>query len=319
LSFSPNVPFLYTGRNSEITKTPVLSDSWQSIKSINDVRWIASLDLFSESDATTKQERDFALKSAKYSIVLPAYNESKRLGNTLEQIFSHIAAREWNAEVIVVDDGSSDQTAELVRKYAETYSSLRLLSNPGNRGKGYSVRSGMLHAEGEILLFSDADLSSPLSEAERLFAAIEAGADIAAGSRWVKSELQMQRQSLLRQLFGRIFNLAQTVILGLNLRDTQCGFKAFTREAAHAVFPLQLIEGWGFDPELLYLAKQSGLKVAEVPVRWAHQEGSRIRPVRDGLRMFGELLKIRWNAVLGRYAGSITASEALPVPVPNHD
>jgi len=251
--------------------------------------------------------------------VLPAYNESKRLGATLDQIFSCIAERDWDAEVIVVDDGSSDTTAQVVQRYAKTNPSLRLLTNPGNRGKGHSVRSGMLHAQGDILLFSDADLSSPLPEAEKLFAAIEEGADIAAGSRWVRSELQLQRQSLMRQVFGRIFNLAQTVILGLDLKDTQCGFKAFTRSAAHAIFPLQKIEGWGFDPELLFLAKQSGLKVAEVPVRWAHQEGSRIRPVRDGLRMFGELLKIRWNSVRGRYAGRLASSKPLPVSAANAD
>jgi glycosyltransferase involved in cell wall biosynthesis len=178
---------------------------------------------------------------------------------------------------------------------------VRLVENPGNRGKGYSVRNGMLHAGGEILLFSDADLSSPIEEAPKLFAAIRSGADIAIGSRWLQPELQAHRQSRLRQLYGRIFNLALRVLLGLNFKDTQCGFKAFSRKAGQTIFPLQEIERWGFDPELLYLACRSGLKVKEVAVVWSHSEGTRINPLRDGLRMFAEVLKIRWNALTGKY------------------
>jgi len=184
-----------------------------------------------------------------------------------------------------------------------------LLENPGNRGKGYSVRNGMLHARGDVLLFSDADLSSPIAEADKLFAAITSGADVAIGSRWLRSELQIQRQPLYRQLFGRIFNLALRIVLGLNFRDTQCGFKAFTPRAAQAIFPLQEVERWGFDPELLYLAKKFRFTVNEVPVAWAHREGTRINPLRDGIRMFGELLKIRWNALNGKYPVSPAMSK----------
>jgi hypothetical protein len=160
----------------------------------------------------------------------------------------------------------------------------------------------MLNANGEVLLFSDADLSSPIEEAPKLFSALQTGADVAIGSRWLQPELQTQRQSLLRQFYGRLFNLALRILLGLNFKDTQCGFKAFTREAAKKIFPLQKIERWGFDPELLYLARKSGLKVAEIPVAWAHVEGTRISPLRDGLRMFVEVLKIRWNALTGKYS-----------------
>jgi dolichyl-phosphate beta-glucosyltransferase len=238
-----------------------------------------------------------------YSIVLPAYSESARIGASLDKILTHVAQRGWDAEVIVVNDGSRDTTAEIVRAYALKNPALRLIENPGNRGKGYSVRNGMLHAHGDILLFSDADLSSPIAEADKLFAAIAGGADVAIGSRWLKSELQIQRQPLHRQLFGRIFNLALRLILGLHFKDTQCGFKAFTRHAAEVIFPLQKIERWGFDPELLYLARKLGFKVVEVPVAWAHREGTRINPLRDGVRMFGEILKIRWNALLGKYSG----------------
>lgn len=237
-----------------------------------------------------------------YSIVIPAYNESARIGATLDKVLTYAAEHGWDAEVIVVNDGSGDNTVAIVRRYEEKNPKLRLLENPGNRGKGYSVRNGMLHARGEVLLFSDADLSSPIEEAPKLFAAIAQGADIAIGSRWLQSDLQTQKQPLYRQLFGRIFNLLLRMILGLKFKDTQCGFKAFTRRAARAIFPLQRIERWGFDPELLYLANKLGFAVVEVPVAWAHREGTRISPVRDGIRMFGEVLKIRWNALSGKYA-----------------
>jgi dolichyl-phosphate beta-glucosyltransferase len=238
-----------------------------------------------------------------YSIIIPAYNESARLGATLDRVLNYVSSARWDAEIIVVNDGSRDNTADLVRQYATRNPHLRLLENPGNRGKGYGVRNGMLNASGEVLLFSDADLSAPIEEAPKLFEAIHAGADVAIGSRWLRPELQTQRQSLLRQFYGRAFNVALRVVLGLNIKDTQCGFKAFTRSAARKIFPQQQIERWGFDPELLYLARRSAMKIAEVPVAWAHVEGTRISPLRDGLRMFGEVLKVRWNAMTGKYSG----------------
>jgi glycosyltransferase involved in cell wall biosynthesis len=237
------------------------------------------------------------------SIIIPAYNEGARIGATLDKILAYLAQRGWgDAEIIVVNDGSYDNTVEIVRECAAKNPGVRLLENPGNRGKGYSVRSGMLHAEGETLLFSDADLSSPIEEASKLFAAIAAGSDIAIGSRWLQSELQTQKQPLYRQLLGRVFNLLLRIILGLRFKDTQCGFKAFTRRSAQVIFPQQQIERWGFDPELLFLARKFGFRVTEVPVAWAHREGTRINPLRDGIRMFGEILKIRWNALSGKYA-----------------
>jgi glycosyltransferase involved in cell wall biosynthesis len=243
-------------------------------------------------------------ESVTYSIVLPAYNESERIGYSLERILAHASRHGWDAEVIVVNDGSTDSTAQIVTQLARTHPALRLIENPGNRGKGYSVRNGMLRARGDILLFSDADLSSPIEEAGKLFAAISQGADIAIGSRWLQPELQTQRQPLLRQFYGRIFNLALRTILGLNFKDTQCGFKAFTRRAAQAIFPLQKIERWGFDPEVLYLARKLGFSIREVPVLWSHREGTRINPLRDGIRMFAEVLNIRWNAIRGKYTGA---------------
>ena len=243
-----------------------------------------------------------ALERHPYSIIIPAYNEGARLDATLSKVLRYISQQKWDAEVIVVNDGSSDNTVEIVQQHMQRNSVLRLLKNPGNRGKGYSVRNGMMHACGEVLLFSDADLSSPIEEAPKLLAAIAEGADIAIGSRWMQSDLQTERQPLYRQFFGRIFNLMLRLILGLKFKDTQCGFKVFTRRAAAAIFPQQKIERWGFDPELLYLAEKYNFKVAEIPVAWAHSAGTRINPLRDGTRMVVEMLKIRWNALTGKYA-----------------
>src|SRR5580693_9968271 len=236
-----------------------------------------------------------------YSIVIPAYNEGGRLSATLEKVLGYMRAQGWNAEVIVVNDGSRDNTAELARGFAERDPMVRLVENPGNRGKGYAVRNGMLNARGEVVLFSDADLSSPIEEMPKLLAALAGGADIAIGSRWLRAEMQTRRQSLHRQLFGRVFNLLLRIILGLQFKDTQCGFKAFTRRAAQTILPLQRIERWGFDPEILFLARKFGFRVDEVPVRWGHVGGTRIHPLIDGARMFQEMLRIRWYDLTGKY------------------
>jgi len=236
-----------------------------------------------------------------YSIVIPAYNESARLGASLEKVLSYVHAQGWDAEVIVVNDGSRDNTAEIIRDFAAREPIVKLLENPGNRGKGYSVRNGMLHAQGRLILFSDADLSSPIEEAPKLLNALEAGADIAIGSRWLRAETQTQRQPLHRQLFGRIFNLLLRISLGLQFADTQCGFKAFKRAAAQAIFPLQRIERWGFDPEILFIARKRGFKVEEVPVAWGHSGGARINPLVDGAKMFQEMLRVRWYSITGEY------------------
>jgi glycosyltransferase involved in cell wall biosynthesis len=245
-----------------------------------------------------------------YSIVIPAYNESSRLRPTLDTLLRYVHEQQWDVEILVVNDGSKDDTAQVVREYGKIHPEILLLENPGNRGKGFSVRNGMLHARGDICLFTDADLSSPIEEAQKLLAAIDAGADLAIGSRWLKAELQTERQPLYRQAFGRIFNLVLRVVLGMRFVDTQCGFKAFRREAVQRIFPLQKIERWGFDPEILFLARRAELRVAEVPVVWAHSEGTRLSPVKDGIRMFGEVLRIRWYALTGAYnASAVTAPE----------
>jgi len=242
----------------------------------------------------------------KYSIVIPAFNESARLPATLRSVLDCVHARGWDAEIIVVDDGSTDATAEVARAVAATAPEVRLLENPGNRGKGYSVRAGMLDARGQVALFTDADLSAPIVEAEGLFAAIAQGAQIAIGSRWLDSSCQTQRQPLYRQFFGRCFNAVTRAVMRLPFADTQCGLKAFTREAAQTVFRLQTIERWGFDPEILFIALKRGFRVVEVPVSWAHDERTRISYLRDGFKMLQEIAQIRWNALLGRYNRRVT-------------
>jgi glycosyltransferase involved in cell wall biosynthesis len=236
-----------------------------------------------------------------YSIILPAFNESARIGPSLEKALAFVREQHWSVEIVVVNDGSSDDTADIVKGFMAHAPEIRLLENPGNHGKGYSVRNGMLNARGDVLLFSDADFSSPIYEALKLTAAIEEGADVAFGSRWLLAETQTRRQSLLRQFVGRTYNVVLRAILGLPYKDTQCGFKAFTRQAAEIIFTRQQIEGWGFDPEILFIARMFGLKMKEVAVEWANDDRSKINPIVDGFKMFYELLTIRFHGMTGQY------------------
>ena len=244
------------------------------------------------------------------SIVVPAYNEEKRIGRSLDAVLSFLASQPYRAEVIVVDDGSSDQTGSQVLEhqsgYVEAGHELRLLTNKPNRGKGYSVKRGLTEATGEIVLFSDADFSSPVTEAPKLIEPIAEGrADVTFGSRALNRELIGVHQPLLRDFGGRIFNLLMQTITGLKFKDTQCGFKAFRREPALPVFKLQSIDRFGFDPEVLYIAKKRGLRLLEVPVVWNHCEGGELQGklnyVRDSIRMFTDLIRIRLNDLAGRY------------------
>jgi dolichyl-phosphate beta-glucosyltransferase len=238
------------------------------------------------------------------SIVIPAYNEAKRLDRTLTRIRDYFAksfTQPDQLEIIVVNDGSTDATAEVAQRWSTDIPGLRLVENPGNRGKGYSVRRGMLEARGAIALFTDADLSSPIEESEKLLAAIRAGNDVAIGSRAIDRSLIVVHQSRFREIAGIIFNAFVKLFTGLPFQDTQCGFKAFARERSRIIFEQQRIEGFGFDPEILFLAQRHGLRSVEVPVRWAHDAATRVHVFTDSLRMFADLLVIRWNALLGRY------------------
>ena len=239
------------------------------------------------------------------SIVIPAYNEQSRIEATLDRVLNCIEDRRWDAEVLVVDDGSQDETASIVLGWMDRYPRLHLIKNLGNRGKGHSVRNGVLQAAGDIVMFTDADLSAPIVEAECLIAALKSGADVAIGSRWLDRTLQTVHQPLYRRFFGRCFNRLTRTVMGLPFKDTQCGFKAFKREAAQTIFRLQTIERWGFDPELLFIASKLGYCVAEVPVTWGHDERSRIGYLKDGSKMLQDMAVVRMNSATGRYKRAI--------------
>ena len=233
------------------------------------------------------------------SIVIPAYNEQQRLPATLDRILTYIERAPLPVvEILVVDDGSRDSTAALVEARGGI---VRLVSNPGNRGKGYSVRHGMLEARGEWRLFSDADLSTPIEELEKLWRAVAGGKDaIAIGSRAIDRSLIGVHQPGHRETMGRIFNGAMRVATGLRISDTQCGFKLFRGDVAREVFSRQRLERFGFDAEVLYIAVHRGYGIAEVPVRWNHVDGSKVGML-TGLRAFAELAEIRANSLRGKY------------------
>lgn len=236
------------------------------------------------------------------SIIIPAYNEAKRISRTLDTLKKYLEDQGWRAEVIVVNDGSSDETAAVVESYRSRWNVLRLIDNGGNRGKGFSVRNGALGAQGDVILFTDADLSAPITEAPKLIDPIANGeCDVTFGSRAVDRSLIGVHQSLFRETSGRIFNLFVQGLIGLPFKDTQCGFKAFRREITGPVFERQTIMGFGFDPEILYIAKKRGLRLREIPVRWDHVEGTTVRFLRDSCRMFLDLLRIRWNDLFRKY------------------
>jgi glycosyltransferase involved in cell wall biosynthesis len=237
------------------------------------------------------------------SIVIPAYNEELRLPVSLALISAYIQASGRETEVIVVDDGSRDRTAAVAKSVQSEMPCLRLISNRENRGKGYSVRHGMLEAYGRIVLFTDADLSAPIEEADKLLAAL-ANHDIAIGSRALDRSLIFARQSVFREYAGIVFNKIVRIILRLPFVDTQCGFKAFRREPCHIIFEQQRIERFGFDPELLYLARHHGLRAVEIPVRWAHSPATKVNMLRDSVQMFLDVFLTRWNALTGRYPRS---------------
>ena len=236
------------------------------------------------------------------SIVIPAYNEEQRLPTTLEQVGQWIRDKQFEfCELLIVDDGSTDGTAALVEGYARTNACVRLVRNPGNRGKGYAVRNGMLAARGEWILYSDADLSTPIEELDRLYqSARKQNAAIAIGSRALDRSLVTVHQNAFREYSGRFFNLMMRMMTGLAFDDTQCGFKLYEGKAAQTVFSRQILNGFSFDVEDLYIAKVCGIRAVEVPVRWANVEGSKVR-LAQGLKSFTDLMTIRLNGMNGKY------------------
>jgi len=238
--------------------------------------------------------------SPELSIVIPAFNEELRLPATLERLATYLERSRRDVEVLVVDDGSKDRTATVAESLRSKIPTLRVVPNGVNRGKGYSVRHGVREARGRIVLFTDADLSAPIEEADKLVDALE-NFDVAIGSRAVNRSLITVHESPFREFAGIIFNKLVRLILWLPFVDTQCGFKAFVRDRCQIIFEQQTIERFGFDPELLYLARRHGLRAVEVPVRWGHSPATKVNMLRDSLQMFLDVFVIRWNSLLGRY------------------
>ena len=246
------------------------------------------------------------------SVVVPAYNEESRLPATLERMLQYLDAQDEPAEIIIVDDGSVDRTVELVRPIANEHPSVCIILND-HRGKGYAVRTGVLAAQGDFILFSDADMATPIEEWEKLRGPLEDRYDVAIGSR---EGLGAQRlgEPWYRHLMGRVFNYLVRFVATSDFQDTQCGFKAFQREVAHDLFRRVQLYGeeakqvkgaalTGFDVEVLFLAQKRGYKIKEVPVVWHYDALSKVSPLRESVRMFRDVCFVRWNDLRGRYGG----------------
>jgi len=248
--------------------------------------------------------------STSLSVIIPAYNEAARLGKTLPAVVDYLRQNFPAGELIVVDDGSSDQTADLARKVFQHSGDLRtsVISYKSNLGKGRAVRLGLLAARGDVTLFSDADLSTPITEAPRLIEPIVNGKfDVTFGSRALDRELIGVHQSWRREQGGRIFNLVVRVATGLPFWDTQCGFKAFRMSACRPLIEAATVDRFGFDVELLFLAFRAGLNLKEIPVRWDHNEGSKVALLSDSFKMVNEVNLIRQQARRGVYDAAIRA------------
>lgn len=230
------------------------------------------------------------------SLVVPAYNEGKRIGANLRIIEAYLASLEKPYEIIVVNDGSSDNTADVARDYAGISGNVKLISYELNRGKGYAVRQGVLAARGEYIGFSDADLSAPVSEMSKLFEAMFKGYDIAVGSRAVKGSNITTHQPLYRELGGKGLNLIIRLFAVPGIHDTQCGFKLLRSKAAKEIFERCILDGWGFDIEVLYLARKLGFAVSEVPVQWGHAESSSMRALKAGIDVIKDIIRIRTHS-----------------------
>lgn len=236
------------------------------------------------------------------SIVIPAYNEAHRIEDTLEKVLQYCKSGTRPIELVIVDDGSSDSTPGILREFQKKWAATRILRNEPNRGKGFSVRRGVLESQGEFVLFTDADLSAPIEETDKLLAALESlRADAAVGSRALDRRLIGIHQPKFREFSGRFFNLCVRLATGLKIHDTQCGLKLFRRASTRRAFEQQKINGFGFDPELLFLIERLGGEVVEVPVRWDDNPATKVRFFRDAPRMFLDLAAIRWRAARGKY------------------
>ncbi len=253
------------------------------------------------------------------SIVIPAYNEARRLPKTLERIHAYFCdvIKRWQVqmdaiEVIVVDDGSTDGTSELAKTFAYRFPNYQVLRHSPNRGKGYAVKRGMLAAKGHFRLFSDADLSTPIDELDKMLPLLLSGeVDIAIASRGLPQSQLLVRQPWHREMLGRFFNLVVQGLATPGIWDTQCGFKLFRGDVAERLFKLQTLDGFAFDVEILYLARKFRYRIAEVPVRWLNDPNTKVQTLRHGMQMLRDLLIIRLNDLKGRYAEKLSRADVL--------
>jgi dolichyl-phosphate beta-glucosyltransferase len=235
------------------------------------------------------------------SIVIPAYNEESRITSTIRDIVGYCRTRPLSFELILVDDGSQDGTSAVGTLLSAGFPEVRVITLAPNHGKGYAVRTGVMSAVGQSILFTDADGATPISEVERLAAALESGADIAIGSRAVRGTGVQVHAKLYRRLIGRSFHFLVERLADAGVKDTQCGFKLFRSQVAHDLFSRVRMNGFSFDVEVLLMARERGYRVAEVPVNWAHQPGSKISLTLDSLRMAADLVRIRTRCFRGEY------------------
>lgn len=235
------------------------------------------------------------------SVIIPAYNEEKAIKGTLEEVSGYINKRNFNCEVIVVDDGSLDKTFDRAREASQLFKNFKVMQNTPNRGKGYSVKRGMFSACGKYALFMDADNSTSIYEFDKFLLYLEKGCDIVIASRRMEGSCVEEPQPFLRARMGECYILLSKMLLRLNINDFNCGFKAYNTGSTRCIFELQRMDGWSFDVELLFLAAKYGLKVKEVPVRWVHKSGSKVKPVKDAIGSFINVLKIKLNDISSKY------------------
>lgn len=235
------------------------------------------------------------------SVIIPAFNEEKRLPSTLEDIDGYLSKQDYSYEIIVESDGSKDRTVEVTKELMSEIKNLRILDFKQNRGKGYGVREGMLEAKGEYRLFADADNSTPISEVEKMWPYFKEGYDIVIGSRDVKGAILDPPQPLFRRFVGEGFSLFRKIIIGLwEVKDSQCGFKVFSKKAAEEIFPKCKIDRFAFDPEILIIGKKFGYKIKEVPIYWKNDLESKVK-FKSMIKMAADLFKIRFNLLKGVY------------------
>jgi dolichyl-phosphate beta-glucosyltransferase len=246
--------------------------------------------MFSGKDKLYEKKKFGKNHAKKVSVLVPAYNEEKRIENSIRSAIAWLNEQDYSYEIIVVDDGSRDSTVNVAKKVSEK---VRVISLKQNLGKGAAVRTGMLNASGDFRFFSDADFSTPINELNKLLYRLENGADICIGSRAIDPTMIKTHQPIYRELMGKTFNKIVQLLLIKGIKDTQCGFKGFTKKASDIIFPLTKINGFSFDVEILYLAKKNKLKIEQEPVLWFNDQRSKVNPIVDSINMIVELFKIK--------------------------